>query len=286
MSKPLTLHSKYKNTGILFEILIRRITSDTLSNNKSPAVEILKKYFTKSELSKEYKLFDTTFKNTNISESKANNIISTILDLSKKLNRTQLRKEKYNLIKEIKKHYNLDEFFKTKISNYKPLASLYSLMELYNTQDLFNPNLIVENKTTLLEYLTENKNKRNVKNDLIEEFKKYDKDLRILTYKILLEKFNDKYSGLNNLQKEVLKEFINSVDSSIRLKEYYNSKIQEFKIEIKNKVNKIDDKSTKIKLMEISKLLKEIDKNKVISENNLIDLLQYCELIEELKIIK
>jgi hypothetical protein len=280
-------HSKYKNTGILFELLIRKVTSDTLSGKDSPSVNIIKKYFTNTELGKEYKLYDAVFKSNTVNETKANNIVNTILELSKKLNRTSLKKEKYNLIKEIKENYNLDDFFKTKINNYKPLAALSILIELYSANEIFNPDLIIENKTTLLEHLTNNNlNKINVKEGVIDEFKKYDKDLRMLTYRVLLEKFNTKYSDLYPSQKTILKEFINSVDSSSKLKEFYNSKIQEIKKEISNSLKSITDKATKIKLFEINNLIKEIDKNKNITEHNLIDLLQYYELIEELKTIK
>lgn len=280
-------HSKYKNTGILFELLIRKVTSDTLAGKDSPAVNILKKYFTNTELGKEYKLYDTIFKSNIVNENKANTVINTVLELSKKLNRTSLKKEKYNLIKEIKEHYNLDDFFKTKINNYKPLAALSILIELYSASEIFNPNLIIENKTTLLEYLTNNNlDKTNIKEGIIDEFKKYDKDLRMLTYRVLLEKFNTKYSDLYPSQKIILKEFINSVDSSSKLKEFYNNKIQEVKKEITNSLKSITDKATKIKLSETNNLIKEIDKNKNITENNLIDLLQYYELIEELKNIK
>ena len=99
-------HSKFKNTGLIFELLVRKITADTLSGNNSPASNILKKYFVNTELGKEYKIYDSLLKNTSISEGKANIIINTLLESSKKLNRTALRKEKYNLIKEIKENYD------------------------------------------------------------------------------------------------------------------------------------------------------------------------------------
>ena len=203
-------HSKFKNTGILFELLVRRITADTLSGANSPAVNILKKYFANTEVGKEYKLYEAVFKSNNVNENKANAILTTVLESSKKLNRSKLRKEKYNLIKELKEHYNLEELFKTKLTKYKELASLYTLLEIYNSQDITNPNQIIDNKVTLLEHLTaKDVNKEGVKDDILEEFKSYDKDLRILTYRVLLEKFNDKYSSLNNRQKYILKEFIN-----------------------------------------------------------------------------
>jgi hypothetical protein len=276
-------HSKFKNTGLIFELLVRKITADTLSGNNSPASNILKKYFVNTELGKEYKIYDSLLKNTSISEGKANIIINTLLESSKKLNRTALRKEKYNLIKEIKENYDINDFFKIKLPNYKVLAATYNLMELNNYDGNINPEQIVNNKLTLLEYLTkENKLEEN-KEELIEEFKSYSKDLRILTYKLLLEKFNSKYSNLNNNQKIVLREFINSIDSTPKLKEYYNSKISEIKKSLSLLISKIEDKATKIKLEEVTKLIKEIDKNQKIDEDNLVDLLQYYELLEELQ---
>jgi len=276
-------HSKFKNTGILFELLVRRITADTLSGVDSPAVNILKKYFANTEVGKEYKLYETVFKSSNVNESKANAILTTVLESSKKLNRSKLRKEKYNLIKELKEHYNLEELFKTKLSKYKEFASLYTLLEIYNSQDITDPNQIIDNKVTLLEHLTaKDVNKEGVKDDILEEFKSYDKDLRILTYRVLLEKFNDKYSSLSNRQKYILKEFINSVDSTPRLKEFYSSEIEYIKETLNKEISKTKDEATKIKLQEVSKLVKDLDKKATIKSDNLVDLLQYHSLLEEL----
>jgi hypothetical protein len=276
-------HSKFKNTGILFELLVRRITSDTLSGVDSPAVNILKKYFANTEVGKEYKLYEAVFKSNNVNESKANAILTTVLESSKKLNRSKLRKEKYNLIKELKEHYNLEELFKTKLSKYKEFASLYTLLEIYNSQDITNPNQIIDNKVTLLEHLTsKDVSKDGVKDDILEEFKSYDKDLRILTYRVLLEKFNDKYSSLSNRQKYILKEFINSIDSTPRLKEFYSSEIEYIKETLNKEISKTKDETTKIKLQEVSKLVKDLDKKTTIKSDNLVDLLQYHSLLEEL----
>jgi len=280
-------HNKFKNSGILFELLVRQITNDTLSSKDSPAVDILKKYFVKSELGREYKLYDTLFKSTQLSETKANIIIEEVLKSSRRLNRTTLKKEKYNLINEIKKHYNLEEFFKSKLPNYKSQASLYTLIEIYNTQDLVDPNQIISNKMTLLETLTTQPiNETEVRENVLEEFKKYDKDLRILTYQVLLEKFNGKYGSLNDNQKLVLREFINAVDNNTRLREFYNAKVKDVKVQLtelnKNTLNKV----TKIKLNEVISLITEIDKSSKISNDDIVNLLQYYSLVEELKIIK
>lgn len=280
-------HSKYKNSGLIFELLIRQVTADTISGKQSPALDIIKKYFLKSELSKEYKLYESLLKNLPLTESKANIVINTILETSKKLNRGTLRREKYNLIKEIRDNYNLDDFFKIKLSNYKAYAALYSLMEIYNNDNLVNPDAIITNKVTLLEVLTTSKiNKKEVKDEVIEEFKKYDKDLRILTYRILLEKFNDKYDGLNENQKLVLKQFITEVDSTPKLKEFYNSKIKDIKFELVKLIESVDDKVMKIKLTEVNNIITELPKTTPIKNEDIVNLLQYYQLIEEIKSVK
>jgi hypothetical protein len=281
-------HSKYKNTGILFELLVRQITADTLSGvENSPAVNILKKYFTKTELGKEYRLYESFFKHINTSEAKADMVVSTIVESSKHLNRSILKRQKYNLIKEIKNHYNLEEFFKTKLPNYKAQAAIFTLLEVYNSENLSNPNQIIENKTVLLEYLTNsNINKQEVKDNILEEFKNQDKDVRVLAYRVLLEKFNDKYADLNPNQKLVLKEFINSVDNTPKLREFYNTKITELKNTLLILNKKITNRAIQIKVNEVVNILPSLGKTDKVNDDHLINLLQHYQLVEELETVK
>jgi hypothetical protein len=277
-------HSKYKNTGILFELLVRQITADTLSGAESQAINILKKYFTKTELGKEYKLYESFFKHTNTSEAKADMVISTLIESSKQLNRSVLKRQKYNLIKEIKNHYDLEEFFKTKLPNYKAQAALFTLLEVYNSENLSNPNQIIENKTVLLEYLVKSPiDKKEVKENILEEFRQQDKDIRVLAYRVLLEKFNDKYADLNSNQKATLKEFINSVDNTPKLREFYNTKITEIKNTLLTLNKKVTNKAIQIKVNEVVNILPNLGKTDKVNDDHLINLLQHYQLVEELE---
>ena len=276
-------HSKYKNTGILFELLVRQITADTLSGKDSKATNILKKYFVKTELGREYKLYETITKHKNLTEGKAEVVINSVIESSKNLNRGALKRQKYNLIQEISKHYNLEEFFKTKLPNYKSYAALYTLVEIYNSDMLSTPDQIISNKIAILEGLTTKQvDKKKVEDDLLTEFQSYDKDLRILTYRVLLEKFNGKYASLNDNQKLVLKEFINSVDSTPKLRDFYNTKITEIKDTLTKQVKKVTDKAIQIKLNEVNNMLSPLGKTAKVGNDDLVNLLQYYELLEEL----
>ena len=276
-------HSKYKNTGILFELLVRQITSDTLSGKESKAIDLLKTYFVKTELGREYKLYETITKSKVLNESRATLYLNTTLDNSKMFNRGALKKQKYNLINEIKNHYDLNTFFGSQIKNYKETAALYTLIEGVNSPNIVDNNQLISNKITILEFLTKTEIKKTKSDELLEEFATYNKDVRSLTYRILLEKFNEKYDGLSIDQKQVLKEFITSVDSTPGLRNFYNLKIKELKSSLIEVTQNIKDPATKIKTTEVAKFLTELSKKDKVDSDNLVDLLQYYELVSEIK---
>jgi hypothetical protein len=277
-------HSKYKNTGILFELLVRQITSDTLEDKDSPAKDILKKYFVKTELGREYKLYETLLKKTTLTETKANIVVSTLIDSSKTLNRGVVKRQKYNLINEIQQHYNVNEFFNHKLPSYKVYAAFYTLLEISNNQPTANPNQIITNKVTILEHLTAASIKESkLRDEVMEEVEKADRDILFLTHKILMEKFNTKYDSLNLNQKLLLKEYINSVDNTSRLKEFYTNKINEIKTGLASLNKKTKNPSTKIKINEIISIIQPPAKNAKVTDNDLVDLLQYYDLINELE---
>ena len=278
-------HSKYKNTGLIFELLVKQIAADTLSRKDSPAVKIMKKFYTgKTSLVKEFKLYEYILKNKGVSQPKAETIVSTIIEISNKLDRTAIRKQKYDLIAEIKASYDLEEFFSMKVRDYKPLAAMYCLMEAQNAEDLSDPQTLVDNKITILEHLTAKKqNEADVKDALVEEYAKYDKDLRLLTYKILLEKFNGEYENFLPEQKAILREFITASESQVKLRNMINEELEKISKEVEALKSKVNDEIVKIKLDEVHKIIKPLDKKTRIDDNHIVNLLQYYELVNELK---
>jgi len=276
-------HSKYKNTGILFELLTRQLTADTIAGDNPRALSIIKKYFSgDSSLLKEYKIYHTFISQKYKEDNKATMLIDTLIEAHGKLNKSQLRREKYNLIKEIKETYDINDFFKAKISNYKVMASIFNLLENKNA----SPLSIVDSKVTLLEHINGTTLKNKPKKDIVmEDYIKYDKDTRLLTYKVLLEKFNDKYSGLQDNQKTLLKEYVNSVTNSPALKTFINQEIKKVKNTLTEFSEKVEDRAVAVKLVETKNMIKPLCKKSSVNDDNVINLLNYYELVNELKTI-
>ena len=280
-------HSKFKNTGILFELLVRQIASDTVSGKDSAAINIVKKYFYRSELAKEHKLYQALVSSKALTEGKAESLINATLEISSRLNRSALRKEKYNIIKDIRESYDLEEFFKSKINNYSQYAAAYNLIEAHSSLEFIEPSQVIENKITLLEHITNNEvDKDKIKDNVLEEYIQMDKGTRMLIYRTLLEKFNSKYNNMSIAQKNVLKEYINNISNTVKLREFVNESFIAIKAEL-NKLNKtVTDKTTQIKINEVVNILKPLDKNQNVKDDNLIALLQFHQLIAELKSAK
>lgn len=273
-------HNKYKNTGILFELLVRKITSDTMSNHDSKAVTLIKKFFVNTELAKENKIYQTISKSHNISEVKAETIISSILEINKTLDKEKLAKEKYNLIKEIKNNFDIDDFFKAKISNYKLLSSTYTLLEA-NASPVKNLETIINSKLNIIESVT-SPTITVESSSMVNEFEGLDKGTRALVYKLMLEKFNTKFNGLSSSQKQVLKEYIINITDTTKLKSFVDGKFTELKESLEKILPNIDDVTAKIKVNEAINLIAPVLESKKLKDEHIVSLLQYQELHSEL----
>ena len=272
-------HSKYKNTGILFELLVRQIATDTLNNKDSMATSIIKSHFgKKTELSKELKLYQSSLKENFDSDYKASEFLNIVLKERLKLNNSNLSKQKYNLIKDIKKHYVLEDFFRYRVTNYKENASIYKLFE-YSSSD--NPKQYVECKSQLMEHLTGKTSNDDIVSKVNEEYSKQPKEVRLLAWKMLVENFNSKYTNLSSKQRSVLKEYINSVDNSDKLKTFVVKECDNLTKILKSV--KITDNVISIKVNEVLRLTSKLKASKTITESQVLSLLRYYELYNELK---
>ena len=275
-------HSKYKNTGMLFELLTRQITSDIISGTDSVATGILKKFFNKNtEMIKEYKLYKTLCEEKISSETKSNMLIGAVLTARKKINKKKLSEEKYSLIKEITQNFDIDAFFQTKVQNYKLMASIYKLFEY---AEVDNPLEITRSKMTIMENMMSESKK-----DLIEEqtsLRAEPKEIRLMSYKILVDKFNKKYGDLSADQKSLLREYIGNVSNTNNLKSYVQTEAAKLRTTLEKKMKSTKDTTLKIKLAEVSDLLNQYESIKSLDENHISALLRYYDLINDLKEIK
>ena len=278
-------HSKIKNTGILFELLTRQITADVLAGKSTKSVKTVKKYFNeKTELGKELQLYQILSEKSYNSENKASHLLDAVIKSRQKLSNTSLRREKYNLIKEIKENYNAIDFFNGRIPNYRVLASIYNVFQSETSQEEFKPDHVVSSKFTVLEHITSKKvSKEELKDRVLKEYSKKDKDLRLLAYEILVDKFNKKYKKLNESQRSLLKNYINNISNTNSLRSYVDDGVVKIKKELKNHLPKVDDKITKIKLTEAINQVENLTKGKIVSEKQVLTLMRYYELIKEIK---
>ena len=274
-------HSKYRNTGILFELLVRKLTSETMTSDKSVTIDIIKKYFGKNtELAKELQLYNNLIKEQYKSEAYALEYIREVKNAHNKLNQSILKRQRYNLVKEIRENFVFENLSKSRINNYKVLASIYMLFE---HSESTNPRQILDCKSIIVENGLHTPNNIKNKNTIIESYKKQPEDLRILSYNLLIEKFNKKYGILSKSQKNLLGKYITSVNDTDSFKMYIETIIPNIKTELKEYAKSVTDKTTKIKIEKISEMLCSVENKKTIKESHVLSLLRYMDLVNELK---
>jgi hypothetical protein len=277
-------HSKYKNTGILFEMLVRKLTSETLSSNKSDTIDIIKNHFGRNtELSKELQLYNSLLKEQFRSEAQALDYIRTVKAAHSKLNQSALKRQRYNLVKEISEKFVFENMSKIHISNYKVLASINMLFEFDETD---NPKQIMECKNVIIDNGIITERVAPQKDPIIEKFESQPKEIRLLTYKLLVDKFNEKYSGLDESQKKLLNKYVTNVNDTATLKDYVRTIIPAIKKQLAESAKTVDDKVVKIKVQKLSEMLCNVENLKTIKESHILSLLRYFDLIKELKEIR
>jgi hypothetical protein len=269
-------HSKVKNTGLIFELLVRQVASDTMSNKNSKSLQILKKSFSAdSELMKELKLYRSLQEEIFKSDTKSLKFVEAVISARKQLNEALLKREKYNLIKSIKSNFLIEDFFKSRVGNYKLHASIYKTFEFAEADD---PKQYINNKFSIIEHVNRT-NKQEKSMPLVTE----NKDIRLLASKMIIDKFNEKYSSLTGQQKQILREYINNVTNSENLKKYVLNETRKIQKDLLSFKTKVTSKIIRIKINEVAKLLNNLQKKHLLEDKDILTILRYHELINELK---
>ena len=277
-------HSKFKNTGFLFEILTRQITLEVLNGGEEKAKEIVREFFSgKTEHAKELRLFNLLINEKYNSETKAEKFIDAILEAHTKIDYSKLKREKYNLVKSLKENFEINNLLSSPVTNYKILASIHKLFE-GKKNDILDVKDIFDSKLTIVEHISNSTPTLKQKEDrLVEDYKKQEKDLRLLTYKILVETFNKKYTNLNDAQKSLLREYINNITNTSKFGEYFEKELISTITELHDLYKGMKDKITKIKLRETINVLKKQKLGKKITDEQVSALMMSYELVKEIK---
>lgn len=277
-------HSKFKNTGFLFELLTRQVTLEIINGTEEKAKSIIKEFYGKgTEMSKELRLFNLLINEKYNSEAKAEKFIDAILEAHTKIDYKSLQREKYNLVKSIKENFEIKNFLSSPVTNYKILASIHKLFE-GKKNDILDVKDVFDSKLTLVEHISSNSPTLKEKEDkLVEDYRKQEKDLRLLTYKILVETFNKKYTNLNDDQKGLLREYINNVNNTSKFNEYFEKELIKTITSLHEMYKGMKDKITKIKLKETINVLKKQKVGKKITDEQVSALMMSYELIKEIK---
>lgn len=276
-------HSKIKNTAILFELLTRQVAADTIKGiDKSPALALIKEYFkSNSVVAKELVLYQTLVNERFSSTEKASYLVNAVVKLRNNLDAKALGERKYALIREIKNHYDLGDFFKTNLTDYKLYASIYRVFEGLTVSKAAE---VVNSRYTIIEHLTKKKsNQLHESANSVGDYLKQDEEVRLLAYKLMIDKFNAKYADLSPKQRGILKEYINNISNTVSLKEFALNEAKILQTQLKKQLPKIQDKVTKIKLNEVNNMLGAFSKMRNIKEEHILSLLLYHELLKELK---
>ena len=272
-------HKKIKNIGIIFEILNINISNKILKEEKIDCFSLLSKIYN-SELIKEWNIYNIISKTHNLNEEKAKELLNLCLENIKKIDHKKTKKLKFDLIKEIKNTYGIDNFFKQPIENYKLLASVYMLIENEITDNYNSPQALISSKETILEHLTKNSKKEEEKNEFLKEYLEYPKQQRLLILKQSIKNFDSKYNNLKENQKNLLKKYL--FENSNDFKNDLNKEIIGIKKYLKEYLSKTPKNNlNKIKLEEIQNMINPIEKN--IQEKDITNVLYFMELIDELK---
>lgn len=217
-------HSKIKNTGLIYQMLIKKIIEQKIDGKKPVAYNIFKSYFNNNKvLGQQLTIYNALLKSNFNNIQKANILLKQIMNIRMKLDDVKLDKEKYFCIKQIKKNYDLKQFFSSNIPNYKLHASIYKIFQSLKLVK-YDPTQVAKSKGQLLQYIIRPAQEIKLDQDL-QFFKKQPKQQRQKAIELMVENFNNKYDSLNEKQKNIIQKYTYTLSSQKPLLQHIEKQI-------------------------------------------------------------
>lgn len=281
-------HSKYKNTYLIFEFLIRQLTNEMMSGvaiKESNAYQIIQKNFSSGLLKEELTLYQALVDNKLSKTYSAEILLNECIKRYKSLNKRKLDAMRYNLVKKIKECYDIDKLFSTQVEQYKEAGSVYFLFETVKNRDILNESKFAGDIMGNL--LSPKEKKKSIQ--IFECIKEASQEDREMAFKMMVNSFNKKFSSaLNENQKEFIQDYTyNHTNENGWIKKHLNRIKRSIISESKNLDDSIYGQNIlKIKLKECVKVIDYIAKKKVLNEDDHTKVIQSYKLIDQLNELK
>jgi hypothetical protein len=270
-------HNKLRNTGLIFELLGKTVVQEALHRDRSNALGIVKRNFKQgSELLKELNLYTTLNQRT---DNDPIELIELTSRAWRKLDHKKLQIEKYNLVKDIKKVYDLAEFFKPRSDRYKLSASIYKVFNENNKTT--DPNGYLSARNYICEYIC-GKTPEAVKTESEQLWEQEERSVRKIGFKLLVKKFNEKYQTLGERQKTIISKYITEDLTSDKFKTFIVRELEYIKQKLHEKSKQITEVDLRTKINESMDLMPAITNARLLKEEHLSALLKFHDLLEEL----
>lgn len=283
-------HSKIKNTGLIYQVLIRQIITEGINNKDVKSLEILKSHFKKnSQLYKQLQLYKMLKQSKFDNQKKADQFIQKILEFRTRLDNKKIKNQKYSCVKQMIDKYDIKQLFSIPIQQYKTYASIYKLFQSACEKNMYNPTNIVQSRYNITTQLLANNSSKTQNSDqILEQFKKQSKQIKTLALRQLIKNYNKKYSSLNTQQRNVLKQYINNITNHNSMNQYIHKMIPLMNSRIKTLLDGIsnNDEVLKIKLVEVKNNMSKVNNIKTIDDKvytvlNILQLLKQVQSMEK-----
>lgn len=205
-------HNKKRNVGIIYELLLRAVSAAIVEGDKNRAqiaLDIIEKHYDKkTELYKEYRLFNALIKSTVSDTPVAAAVLAEAKSAARRSDHKKLDYEKSMLIRSINHNLQDENFYQRRIPDYRLYATVQNLINEWAAGDTSDLTKMVMLEGQVVQWLL--KEKINEAVDLEVPAPEVDG----LVVKIMNEKFNQKYSGkLNHDQTRLIQEYIFSIEN-------------------------------------------------------------------------